>query len=1505
MVSVAAGGGWYGGYMNNVRYKSAGSGGSGYIGGTANGQMTSGVRNGDGAAKITLLFKGPDPIAEVPTVDVTGAPTKNTKLQEHSCKDFKAKKFDEYGHWYECTICSQLYIDDGRPDDENYENDYLVIAENHNGQRMLIFENTYKDHSMINYHIISNDSCEPENRIINKCRDECGYGFVEENDIGHASTYLVKNNAYHVRCCSRCGAEVEGYKKHSDASGVLGCSTNRSGTCSTCGMNVTTNHYANAVYDVVNRRFLNNHDMKCCNCKRALLSNNDVSLILVNEADGSFFLEIAMSFGKNISGYTNSEIGSFVNSSDGTVTSYSNVLNPIQQDGIHINMTGEYIGRKLAGGIKLKATHLTNIYYTDSIPHEDPVTHLTTYTNVTRNSEIEFFVIVSPDVEKPNVQDISQEYVVYNNANLLNRIITISGTENHCKDLYVKIKNKNTNELIYDGIMSVNDGYFETHVSPPIDYSNLPIEIDISVSDTMGNESVHSFTLSKLDETPPQFIHGEDERTKGSESYWGTDYNWSKEKNFRIITYDAEADYCITKIQNVPNTNNDIVFYDEFGANWIDIEASPKEFIRDYTFTGDVNGYVTLEAASIDFSENIGLDYFRVYNLDNTGPYVDGSVTFNPAQKEIYVKISDAGSGVKYFGLVPYGSGTVNYPTTYGASPTTTSVSLSAWSLVQTIPENVQEGIPASGQSSVEVTLKVTSNGKYFIVMEDYLGNRSYYEYLVENLDYNSLIISKGFLDVTGAIADSSNEISHECNQNMIQKYDGVYHWNECSICSSKYINAGRPDDATGWTNTYLEIKKNANNQNVLVIQDSFFEHNYTNDYWSMGSSDVCLNGNIHYFVCDCGYSHTSTEGKREHVFSSDSYFWNRYYKRCENCTDVVMIHTCEVSPGVEMNCTNWGVCHMCGHDWATATPYHQTVFQDDSITDRDLESSYGTSGKIICWMCREGFGEIRRYNSLNVITPGQEVEVVSTWQLSPSVQYDDRYDKVNLSSDDAGLRILGTTRTVNGNMVTLRTRIAYDRHVETDQIRLEQAIWFTYNGRWVVSAGGYRDSNGGMAKPEVTPPTITNVTQDVVSSNNGWATNSNIIVSGTENYCSSVSVSMKNKTTGEIVYTGTASVSGSTYSLSFTPDIEAGTTAQVYQITVTDNLGNTSAVREISISQYDRIPPEVIKTSQMSWYIDQNMWGTTIPWTKTKDFDITLTDEGTNFVEAKIQNVTSTKTHETFVDKYGTTRIDKSSMPYKYTREYGFTGDVKGYVTLKTMAKDDAGNLREEFFRVYNLDNSNPEITDISYKTTSINEVQATLKDAHSGIKYYGVIPYEFGVVRYPTVYSDEVGGKAVELNKWYCAELIPENPITGEPECGPSELQIDIKFPENGEYYIVTEDYVGNRNYYAFAADRLDENPPYGFIDLKNPLISIDGDRGSKRQTVTLLIDGRDDETEVVEFSLANENSKNVIGWIDYLERYKTDGYEWDLSEEDGHKIVYVMFKDLQGNVSVTYVP
>lgn len=54
-IVAGGGGGWYGGYANNVAGRSSGTGGSGYIGGVTNGSTSNGQRAGNGQAKITLI----------------------------------------------------------------------------------------------------------------------------------------------------------------------------------------------------------------------------------------------------------------------------------------------------------------------------------------------------------------------------------------------------------------------------------------------------------------------------------------------------------------------------------------------------------------------------------------------------------------------------------------------------------------------------------------------------------------------------------------------------------------------------------------------------------------------------------------------------------------------------------------------------------------------------------------------------------------------------------------------------------------------------------------------------------------------------------------------------------------------------------------------------------------------------------------------------------------------------------------------------------------------------------------------------------------------------------------------------------------------------------------------------------------------------------------------------------------------------------------------------------
>ena len=78
--------------------------------------------------------------------------------------------------------------------------------------------------------------------------------------------------------------------------------------------------------------------------------------------------------------------------------------------------------------------------------------------------------------------------------------------------------------------------------------------------------------------------------------------------------------------------------------------------------------------------------------------------------------LTDAYSGIKYFGIVPYGSGTVNYPTSYDNTETDNATELNKWFKAELIPANSTTGKPESGKESIEVIVDIPENGRYFVM---------------------------------------------------------------------------------------------------------------------------------------------------------------------------------------------------------------------------------------------------------------------------------------------------------------------------------------------------------------------------------------------------------------------------------------------------------------------------------------------------------------------------------------------------------------------------------------------------------------------------------------------------------------------------------------------------------------------------------------------------------------------------------------------------------------------
>ena len=103
-------------------------------------------------------------------------------------------------------------------------------------------------------------------------------------------------------------------------------------------------------------------------------------------------------------------------------------------------------------------------------------------------------------------------------------------------------------------------------------------------------------------------------------------------------------------------------------------------------------------------------------------------------------------------------------------------------------------------------------------------------------------------------------------------------------------------------------------------------------------------------------------------------------------------------------------------------------------------------------------------------------------------------------------------------------------------------------------------------------------------------------------------------------------------------------------------------------------------------------------------------------------------------------------------------------------------------------------------------------------------------------------------------------------------------------------------------------DSTPPTGALSVVNPKMTIEGDQATNSRDITLQITAHDDDTGIKRISLINENdtSLNWINWDDSslidTASADTKTKEWTLSDEDGHKTVYLVIEDNTGNATIS---
>ena len=474
-------------------------------------------------------------------------------------------------------------------------------------------------------------------------------------------------------------------------------------------------------------------------------------------------------------------------------------------------------------------------------------------------------------------------------------------------------------------------------------------------------------------------------------------------------------------------------------------------------------------------------------------------------------------------------------------------------------------------------------------------------------------IASKTKGQVVGSeILYDSSTVEHECRNYLESKYDKTNHWEECSICGTKYNQVAH---------TYEER-------------------------WTMGETCNPANKCIH--TCSCGYSYQSNN-MREHDLTSIRTNQTQYshYQYCKNCDREINTTNCTKDDGTKIDCGNLGTCAVCG--------YVYTQVKHRGSTDKD--------GDVKCSKCSKYIGTISNltlnYVSSNTLDFSYDLSVKDTGNFNGS-SLDTSYQSGN------GATVLSHTKT---NKTSTSVTITGKIQLSDQEIKY---YFNSYVNNYYVSSNELISSciiNFSDLSPDREPPVInSNIVQNDLATSNGWATQKQLTITGTENFCSSVKLTLKDSDGNIYLNNASTTVTDNNWSYTFTPNIEANEAGKEFTITAIDNLDNRSE-RKFTVYKTDKKPPTITSASE-----------TAKTWTKSKDFAFTATEEGSGGVSIALNNTND----YVLATKTGTT----------YSRNHTFTEEVYGSKNYTIYFKDGLGNTNTQTFKVHNIDNTAPTIT-------------------------------------------------------------------------------------------------------------------------------------------------------------------------------------------------------------------
>ena len=233
----------------------------------------------------------------------------------------------------------------------------------------------------------------------------------------------------------------------------------------------------------------------------------------------------------------------------------------------------------------------------------------------------------------------------------------------------------------------------------------------------------------------------------------------------------------------------------------------------------------------------------------------------------------------------------------------------------------------------------------------------------------------------------------------------------------------------------------------------------------------------------------------------------------------------------------------------------------------------------------------------------------------------------------------------------------------------------------------------------------------------------------------------------GRIVFEGKSNVTNNNWSISCTPEIEAGEEARTFTVTVTDACENRTT-QTFDVSKVDGRPPTVTSSDKV----------TDSEWAREKTFTFTAEDLGIGNVEIGFNDVSD----------YSLAVKDGNN----YSKEYKFVGDAYSPVQASVYFKDGLGNITTQLVTLEKIDNTAPTITNAVLNN---NVVNITSHDRHS------TLGEGSGVVKYRYITSER------KLEN-------PEITENSSQEIGKDEMLTIPNINEVKYIYVVAEDLVGN---------------------------------------------------------------------------------------------------------------